>query len=166
MRTIDKITLWIHHLDRGKDGGSYHWRQGRWPLQGCVSGKAIFLTPTKWFRIRSAKKRKPPARWTALGVGKKGDLCLPPKHPPGAQGLWIYYTTLCVNPQIYAENTLNQLASNLPQSIKWLLYRIHLQGGKLSLYSEVQMWYNKGTKCGDMDRMLLHQKFILSHWKP
>ena len=33
---------------------------------------------------------------------------------------------------------------------------------KLTLYNLDRVWYNKGTKCGDMDRMLLHQKFISS----
>lgn len=34
---------------------------------------------------------------------------------------------------------------------------------KLTLYNLDRVWYNKRVKCGDMDRMLLHQKFISSH---
>lgn len=36
---------------------------------------------------------------------------------------------------------------------------------KLTLYNPARVWYNKGTKCGDMGWMSLHQSFILSHLK-
>ena len=42
------------------------------------------LTSTKWFRIRSAKKESPQRVAPRRGYAK-GSLCLPPKHPPGAQ---------------------------------------------------------------------------------
>lgn len=34
---------------------------------------------------------------------------------------------------------------------------------KLTLYNLDWVWYNKGTKCDDVDWMSLHQSFILSH---
>lgn len=87
--------------------------------------------------------KKAPARRTAPGVCKRVPLPAPKASARGT-GLWRHYTTFrtkekapqtiavvyrgsCVNPQIHAENTLNQLAGNLPQSIKWLLYRVYLR---------------------------------------
>ena len=68
-------------------------------------------------RKYSGKQKSPSASHRAGGKATKDRVQLSCSN----------YTTLRVNPQIHAENTLNQLAGNLPQSIKELLYRMYLR---------------------------------------
>ena len=68
-------------------------------------------------RKYSGKQKSPSASHRAGGKATKDRVQLSCSN----------YTTLRVNPQIHAENTLNQLAGNLPQSIKGLLYRMYLR---------------------------------------
>ena len=102
--------------------------------------------------LRPAKQKAPIAVQRAGGMQKGGPLPAPKASARGT-GLvnLLYHILVIIKARPPAAQSFR--AISIQQRI----------ASKLTLYNPARVWYNKGTKCGDMDRMLLHQKFISSH---
>ena len=54
---------------------------------GMCRRKGHFVDVNRMVPNQKHQKKKAPDASHRAGGMQKGDLCLPPKHPPGAQGL-------------------------------------------------------------------------------